>query len=338
MEEPFTLEGKEVFVRASVGIATADGERDGDVEELLRNADVAMYMAKERGKGRYQVFEPAMHDTALKRLELKADLQRAIEHGEYQLHYQPVIELETGRISGVEALIRWIHPVRGLVPPLDFIPLAEETGLIVPIGRWVMAEACRYAVELQERFPNDPPLHMAVNLSARQIARPELVDEVREILIETQLDPRSLILEITESVMMQDMELSIERLGELKQLGVQLAVDDFGTGYSSLNYIRRFPVDILKVDKSFVDGVNDGGEASALTEAVIKLAAILNLKPVAEGIERADQLQRLLELHCDMGQGFFFAKPLPSEELAALLTERAAMQDEAEALARGSHA
>jgi EAL domain-containing protein (putative c-di-GMP-specific phosphodiesterase class I) len=193
-------------------------------------------------------------------------------------------------------------------------------------------------VELQDRFPNDPPLHMAVNLSARQIARPELVDEVREILIETQLDPRSLILEITESVMMQDMELSIERLGELKQLGVQLAVDDFGTGYSSLNYIRRFPVDILKVDKSFVDGVNDGGEASALTEAVIKLAAILNLKPVAEGIERADQLQRLLELHCDMGQGFFFAKPLPSEELAALLTERAAMQDEAEALARGSHA
>ncbi|MGZ8614364.1 MAG: putative bifunctional diguanylate cyclase/phosphodiesterase [Actinomycetota bacterium] len=335
MEEPFTLEGKEVFVRASVGIATADGERAGDVEELLRNADVAMYIAKERGKGRYQVFEPAMHDTALKRLELKADLQRAIEHHEYQLHYQPVIELESGRITGVEALIRWIHPVRGLVPPLDFIPLAEETGLIVPIGRWVMAEACRHAVELQERFPSQPPLHMAVNLSVRQIARPELVDEVREILVDTGLDPHSLILEITESVMMQDMELSIERLGDLTRLGVQLAVDDFGTGYSSLNYIRRFPVDILKVDKSFIDGVNDGGEASALTEAVIKLAGILNLKPVAEGIERADQLQRLLELRCEMGQGFYFAKPLPSGELAALLEERAAMHGEAEALARG---
>jgi diguanylate cyclase (GGDEF)-like protein/PAS domain S-box-containing protein len=335
MEEPFTLEGKEVFVRASVGIATAEGERDGDVEELLRNADVAMYIAKERGKGRYQVFEPAMHDTALKRLELKADLQRAIEHDEYQLHYQPVIELETGRITGVEALIRWVHPVRGLVPPLDFIPLAEETGLIVPIGRWVMHEACRFAVELQTRFPSEPPLHMAVNLSARQIARPELVDEVSEILFETGLDPGSLTLEITESVMMQDMELSIERLGELKQLGVQLAVDDFGTGYSSLNYIRRFPVDILKVDKSFVDGVSDGGEASALTAAVIELAGILNLKPVAEGIERADQLQRLLELHCEMGQGFFFAKPLPGVELETLLDERAAMQGEADALARG---
>ena len=193
-----------------------------------------------------------------------------------------MIELGTGRITGVEALIRWIHPVRGLVPPLDFIPLAEETGLIVEIERWAMREACVYAVELQGRFPNDPPLHMAVNLSARQIARPELVGEVREILLETGLDPHSLILEITESVMMQDMELSIERLTELKRLGVQLAVDDFGTGYSSLNYIRRFPVDILKVDKSFVDGVNDGGEASALTAAVIELAGILNLKPVSE--------------------------------------------------------
>ena len=181
-----------------------------------------------------------------------------------------------------------------------------------------------------------PAFHMAVNLSARQLNRPEIVDEVREILEETGLEPHSLILEITESVMMQDMELSIERLTELKALGVQLAVDDFGTGYSSLNYIRRFPVDILKVDKSFVDGVSDGGEASALTAAVIELAGILNLKPVAEGIERADQLQRLLELHCDLGQGFFFARPLPGDELQALLTERTAMQAEVDALANGA--
>jgi diguanylate cyclase (GGDEF)-like protein/PAS domain S-box-containing protein len=331
-DTPFILEGKEMFVRASLGIAIADSDSEPiitDAEELLRNADVAMYMAKENGKGRYQVFEPQMHDTALKRLELKADLQRALEHDEFALFYQPVIELETGRISGVEALIRWFRPDGTMVPPLDFIPLAEETGLIVPIGRWVLRTACRYAVDLQEMFPGPEPYHMAVNLSARQLARPEVVEEVREILQETGLQPGLLILEITESVMMADMELSIARLGELKALGVKLAIDDFGTGYSSLNYVRRFPVDILKVDKSFIDGVSDGGESSALTAAVIELAGILNLKPVAEGIERADQLERLQELHCDLGQGFFFAKPLKDQELQALLEERRSMEAEA---------
>ena len=334
LEDPFTLEGKEVFVRASVGIAVAEGGEAIQSEEILRNADVAMYMAKERGKGCYQVFEPEMHDTALKRLEMKADLQRALEHDEFVLFYQPVIELESGRVSGVEALIRWMHPARGMVPPLDFIPLAEETGLIVAIGRWVLRTATIYAKALQDAYPMDPPFHMAVNLSARQLVRPEIVDEVREILEETGLDPHSLILEITESVMMQDMELSIERLTELKSLGVQLAIDDFGTGYSSLNYVRRFPVDILKVDKSFIDGVSEGGESSALTAAVIELAGILGLKPVAEGIERADQLQRLLELHCDLGQGYFFAKPLPSADLESLLTERRDMQSEIEAISK----
>jgi diguanylate cyclase (GGDEF)-like protein/PAS domain S-box-containing protein len=339
LEAPFPLEGKEVFVRASIGIAVAEDVKEGGddpVEDILRNADVAMYMAKENGKGRYQVFEPAMHETALKRLELKADLQRAVEHGEFVLHYQPVIELESGRISGVEALIRWIHPERGMVPPLDFIPLAEETGLIVEIGRWVLHEACTYAKDLQQRFPSTPPFHMAVNLSARQLQRPEVVDEVRDILTETDLDPTSLILEITESVMMSNMELSIERLGELKALGVLLAVDDFGTGYSSLNYIQQFPVDILKVDKSFVDVVNSDARKSALTATILKLAQDLDLKPVAEGIERADQLERLLELHCDLGQGFFFAKPLDREALQGLLTERQSMAAEADALANGS--
>ncbi len=329
LDGPFHLEGKEVFVRASIGIASGGIDRKGPdgAEELLRNADVAMYMAKESGKSRYQVFEPAMHDTALKRLELKADLQRAVDNGEFILHYQPVIELESGSISGLEALVRWNHPTRGMIPPLDFIPLAEETGLIVPIGQWVLEEACRQAISLQERFPSDPPLHMAVNLSARQLARPEIVGEIAAILMETQLDAESLILEITESVMMADMELSIERLGELKELGVKLAVDDFGTGYSSLNYIRRFPVDILKVDKSFVDGVNDGGEESALTAAIIELAGILKLKPVAEGIERADQLEKLLDLKCDLGQGFYFAKPLPMPEIDELLHARTSLAD-----------
>jgi diguanylate cyclase (GGDEF)-like protein/PAS domain S-box-containing protein len=341
LEEPFLLEAKEVFVRASIGIAVADfGGATGEeaAEALMRNADVAMYMAKERGKGRYQVFEPEMHNTALRRLELKADLQRALENGEFILHYQPVIELDSGAITGVEALIRWIHPARGIVQPLEFIPLAEETGLIVPIGRWVLREACRYAVELQHEFPQDPSapqFHMAVNLSARQLARPEIVDEVRDILAETGLAPPALILEITESMVMQDMELAIERLNQLKQLGVLLAIDDFGTGYSSLNYVRRFPVDILKVDKSFIDEVAEGGESSALTAAVIELAGILNLKPVAEGIERADQLERLLELECDLGQGYYFARPLDPKALRTLHEERHSMRDEAEALANG---
>ncbi|MEP6475880.1 MAG: EAL domain-containing protein [Actinomycetota bacterium] len=339
LEAPFPLEGEEVFMRASIGIAVADDVReegDDPVEEILRNADVAMYMAKENGKGRYQVFEPAMHATALRRLVLKADLQRAVEHGEFILHYQPVIELESGRITGVEALIRWIHPDRGMVPPLEFIPLAEETGLIVTIGRWVLREACTYAIELQHRYPSDPPFHMSVNLSVRQLQRAEIVDEVREILAETGLEPSSLILEITESVMMSNMELSIERLGDLKGLGVLLAVDDFGTGYSSLNYIQHFPVDILKVDKSFVDAMNSDTRKSALTATILKLAQDLDLKPIAEGIERPDQLERLLELHCDMGQGFLFAKPLDREALQGLLTERQEMQTEADALAGGA--
>jgi diguanylate cyclase (GGDEF)-like protein/PAS domain S-box-containing protein len=331
LDAPFNLEGKEVFVRASVGIAVTESEsgRIDDVDALMRNADVAMYMAKDKGKNRYQMFEPAMHETALRRLELKADLQRALEHGEFILMYQPVIELDTGRVSGVEALIRWMHPERGLVPPLDFIPLAEETGLIVPIGRWVLEEACRYGAALHERHVTDPPLHMAVNLSAKQLARAEIVDEIRGVLEETGLDAGSLIIEITESVMMADMDLSIERLTELKALGVLIAIDDFGTGYSSLNYVRRFPVDILKVDKSFIDGVSDGGESSALTAAVIELAGILNLKPVAEGIERLDQLQRLLELRCALGQGFYFAKPLEGAKLEQLLNEREVMEAEA---------
>jgi diguanylate cyclase (GGDEF)-like protein len=332
-EEPFLLDATEVYTHASIGISVAEpGAAPHHADELLRNADVAMYMAKEGGKGRYQLFEPAMHDTALRRLELKAALQRALDHEEFRLFYQPVMELPTGRIIGVEALLRWFHPTDGIVPPLDFIPLAEETGLIVPIGRWVLTEACRYAATLVEGFPG-MALDMAVNLSARQIARPEIVDEVREALDASGLDPSRLILEITESVMIHDIDLAIARLTELKTLGVQLAIDDFGTGYSSLNYVRRFPVDILKVDKSFIDGVTEEGESSALTAAVIELASILNLKPVAEGIERADQLERLISMKCDLGQGFLFAKPLPGEDLETLLADHLAMRAEADTLA-----
>jgi diguanylate cyclase (GGDEF)-like protein/PAS domain S-box-containing protein len=330
LDGPFHLENKEVFVRASIGIATATPETEGPetAEELLRNADVAMYMAKEAGKARYQIFEPAMHDTALRRLELKADLQRAIDNQEFVLHYQPVIELKTGEISGVEALIRWNHPQRGMVPPLEFIPLAEETGLIVAIGRWVLEEACVQAVHLQERYPMREPLHMAVNLSARQLQRPEIAEDVADILRQTGLEASHLILEITESVMMADVGLSLQRLTELKELGVKLAVDDFGTGYSSLNYIQQFPVDILKVDKSFIDAFNTADtRKSALTATIIKLAEDLDLRPVAEGIERADQLEKLLDLHCDLGQGYYFAKPLPLDGIDQLLTARSQLAD-----------
>ena len=320
LEAPFRLEGRDVMVRASVGIAVTDGKgtsTDG-ADELLRNADVAMYMAKERGKSRYQVYEQTMHDTALQRLQLKGDLQRALEHKEFLLYYQPVVDLQTGSWVGVEALLRWQHPERGIVPPLQFIPLAEETGLIVPIGQWVLAEACRYAAHLRARIPSEQPFHMAVNLSARQLQDPLLIADVRRVLDESGLEPSALILEITESVMMQDIDASLVRLRDLKKLGVRLAIDDFGTGYSSLNYVRRFPVDILKVDKSFIDGVGEGGESAALTRAVIELAGILKLQPVAEGIERSDQLHRLQEMSCDFGQGFLFSAPLPEKELEPL--------------------
>jgi EAL domain-containing protein (putative c-di-GMP-specific phosphodiesterase class I) len=231
-----------------------------------------------------------------------------------------VMELRSGEIQGLEALVRWRHPTRGMIQPLDFVPLAEETGLIVPIEKWVLREACLQMKALQDGYPTSPPIHLAVNLSARQLQRPEIVDDIALTLAETGLAPSSLVIEITESVMMQDMELSIQRLSELKELGVQLAVDDFGVGYSSLNYIRRFPIDILKVDKSFIDGVAGGGEESALTAAIIELAAILGLRPVAEGIERADQLEKLLSLNCELGQGFYFAEPMPIDGIGELLS------------------
>ena len=333
---PFHLEDKEVFVRASIGISSADRGRESGpegAEELLRNADVAMYMAKESGKGRYQIFEPAMHDTALRRLELKADLQRAVDNHEFFLEYQPIIRLRSGEVVGVEALVRWQHPARGVVAPANFIPLAEETGLIAPIESWVLREACSAGRTLKDRHPGTS-IYMAVNLSARELQGGDIVQEITAALTDTGLAPASLVIEITESVMMRDLELSIQRLGQLKELGVQLAVDDFGTGYSSLNYIRRFPVDILKVDKSFIDGVAESGEEAALTAAIIELATILNLQPVAEGIEHAEQLEKLLALNCELGQGFYFAPPMPIESIEELLSAREALARREQELAR----
>ena len=312
LERQFEIDAKQVFPRASVGICLADGEVPAhDAEELLRNADVAMYMAKRDSKGSYRVFEPAMHERVLARLELRADLQRAIDEDELEVHYQPVVRLDGRVMYGVEALLRWNHPTRGNIPPLKFIPLAEETGLIIPIGRWVLGAACREGVVIHERFAREDPLTISVNLSVRQLQSDTIVADVRDALETSGLPPSALVLEITESVMMADTDLAVQRLNDLKALGVRLAMDDFGTGYSSLSYLGRFPVDILKMDRSFLAS----GENDSLAAAVIALGASLALDVVAEGIEYPEQASSLRELGCELGQGFLFARPMAHDAL-----------------------
>ena len=325
LDAPFKIDGRELHIRASIGIAFANGkDGEGATDELLRNADVAMYVAKRQGKGRCEVYKPTAHRTVMRQLELKTDIQRAIEDGEFILHYQPIMALETEKVSGFEALVRWEHPTRGIVPPLEFIPLAEESGLIIPLGRWVLRTACHEAQRLQERYPNDPPLTMSVNLSARQLQSPTIVNDVKDALLDSGLNPTSLTLEVTETAMMQNVELSVLRLEELRELRVRIAIDDFGSGYSSLGYIRRFPVDMLKLDKSFIDRIDEGGEELALAAAIIDMAKVLNLRPVAEGVERIEQFERLLELGCDLGQGYYFAKPAAQDEVENRLSQERA--------------
>jgi diguanylate cyclase (GGDEF)-like protein/PAS domain S-box-containing protein len=323
LEATIALPTRNLTLATSIGIAFSDQSMiaGSDAEELLRNADAAMYMAKENGKGQYQIFEPEMHTRALARLELKADLQRALDDGEFTLRYQPIMDLGRGDMAGMEALLRWEHPVRGTVLPLEFVGLLEDTGLIVQVGRHVLREACAWAAHMQRECPRDPPLSMAVNVSAHQLQRPEFIGEVRSALSETGIVPSSLTLELTESVMMQDMELSLMRLNGLRALGVKLAIDDFGTGYSSLNYIRQLPVDILKIDRSFLSDPNP--ETAELTAAIVSLARIFKLKAVAEGIESDGQLELLRDMHCDFGQGFHFARPLPGEEILSMAASQA---------------
>jgi diguanylate cyclase (GGDEF)-like protein/PAS domain S-box-containing protein len=318
LELQYDVDGKQVYPRASVGICLADQELGSvDSEELLRNADVAMYMAKRDSKGSYRVFEPAMHERVVERLEMRAELQQALELEQLEIHYQPVVRLDEHADYGVEALLRWMHPTRGTIPPLQFIPLAEETGLIVSIGRWVLREACAQGVALHEQFPRTPALTMSVNLSVKQLQSETIVEDVREALEETGLPPSALVLEITESVMMADTDLAVERLHELKSLGVMLAMDDFGTGYSSLSYLSRFPVDILKMDRSFLASEH---ERSGLAGAIIALGNSLSLDVVAEGIEVEEQIEALRDLGCELGQGFLFAKPMNHERLVEYLT------------------
>ena len=328
MTEPIVLDGRELFPTFSIGIALSTPGHDRP-DTLLRNADLAMYRAKANGKARFQVFDPSMTIGALERMEMESDLRHALDRRELRVVYQPIVALEHGRISELEALVRWDHPTRGTISPVQFIPLAEETGLIVSIGQWVLEEACRQAHAWAIAHPTEPAIVMSVNLSARQFLQADLVEEVARVLWQTRLDPSTLKLEITESVLMRDIDGTIEKLWALKNLGVHLAIDDFGTGYSSLSYLKRFPVDTLKIDRSFVSGLGQDSNDTAIVRSVVALAKSLNLAVTGEGIETSEQLGQLQALGCDQGQGYLFAKPLEAVAVSELLAnvEPSAAQD-----------
>ncbi len=322
LEEPVTVGGTSVPVRLSIGVATARGG-SADAQELLRNADLAMYEAKGAGRttGRSTTarYEAAMHAQAVERLALRSELHRALDEEQLVLHYQPTVSITDGRITGFEALVRWQHPDRGLVPPSAFIPLAEETGLVVRMGSWVLREACRQAVALQ----SSGPVTMAVNVAAQQLAHAGFVQEVLGVLADTGLPPHLLVVEITESVVMSDLGAASPRLAALREHGIRVAIDDFGTGYSSLAYLSQLPVDVLKVDKTFIDHVASGQDDASITQAIIAMSHRLGLSTVAEGVEEADQHAWLREARCDLGQGYLWSRPVPADQLPALLARPA---------------
>ncbi len=325
---PIALEGRELFVSASIGISlgpSVRNRRSAGAEDLMREADIAMYGAKKKGGNCHEMFDPSMGSRAIERLKLETELRRAAERPDEQfvIYYQPRVDLRTDTISGMEALLRWSRPKRGFMSPEEFIPIAEETGLIVPIGRWALREACRQVTEWRsdwhERYPWAELPTIGVNLSARQFQHPDLVREVADILSETGLEPQALDLEITESVVMDSAKDTVAKLENLKEIGVRLAIDDFGTGYSSMNYLKRFPLDLLKIDRSFVEGLGRDSEAAPIVSAIVRLAQALDLEVVAEGVETADQLENLRELGSNLAQGYYFAKPLPSKAASVLL-------------------
>jgi diguanylate cyclase (GGDEF)-like protein len=317
LKELVVLERREISPRASIGIAVA-GSGHADPDELMRNADVAMYEAKRTGKDRYVVFHAGMHNAVLARLELEIDVRSAVDTAEgLFLEFQPIYSVQTNEILGAEALVRWNHPRRGRIGPLDFIPLAEDTGLTTPLGDWVLREACAQA-SLWGRNGQGRAPYISVNVSVHQLKETTFPDRVGAVLAQTGLEPVRLMLELTESVVMQDMESNIAQLEALKRLGVRLAIDDFGTGYSSLNYLRRLPVDTVKIDRAFVQQVDSEAEDSAVARAIVQLAKSFNLRTVAEGIEENGQLNELAALGCDAGQGFLFAPPLSLDRIQRL--------------------
>jgi diguanylate cyclase (GGDEF)-like protein len=314
---PVAFAPQDVYVRASIGIAS--GESFGSAEELLGNADLAMYMAKMDGKGSFKLFAPSMRADAAGRHRLKADLARAVDRGEFVVHYQPIVELDTGAPVAFEALVRWSHPDHGLLAPDTFIPMAEETGLIARIGKIVLADAATQAALWQRRYPADVPIAVTVNLSPLQVRLPELVADVREVIERSGLAPGSLVLEITESLMLKDAEAFVGVLQELRALGVRVALDDFGTGYSSLSHLRRLPIDILKIAKTFVDDLDGQRDGAAFATAILTLGNTLDLVTVAEGVEHPWQVAELRRLGCALGQGFHFAKPMRAPDADAFL-------------------
>jgi diguanylate cyclase (GGDEF)-like protein len=314
----FNIGGHEVFTTVSIGIAL-NAEDYHRPEDILRDADTAMYRAKQLGKARNQVFDQAMHARAMNRLGLEGDMRGAVERGEMFLQYQPIVSLATGSLRGFEALVRWQHPKRGLIPPAEFIPIAEETGMIIPVGKWVLGEACRQMSRWQQRSGLNVPLPVSVNLSGKQFLQSDLLEQVQEVLRETGLDPRSLKLEITETVVMENIETATHTLEQLRALGVELSIDDFGTGYSSLSYLQRFPVSTLKIDRSFVSRMTESDGTAEIVRTIMKLAQNLGMDVVAEGVETESQRAQLNAFECEFGQGYFFSKPIDGDAAEALL-------------------
>jgi EAL domain-containing protein (putative c-di-GMP-specific phosphodiesterase class I) len=316
LAEPFGIEGHEVFVSASIGISMYP--RDGhDSQALLKNADIAMYHAKDAGRNNYQFYQPSMNAATMERLALESDLRKALERGELEIFYQPQVNYRTSRVIGSEALLRWRHPVRGLLNPVDFVNLAEETGLLAPIGEWVLRTACQQTCAWQQSGYG--PMHIAVNLSERQFRQNNMVEVVAKALNESGLPPRALDLELTESIIMENSKETLATLYELKSMGVKISVDDFGTGYSSLGYLKRFPVDLIKIDHAFVRDLATSPDDAAITTAIIAMARSLKLEVLAEGVETPAQAEFLLERGCNLMQGYMFGRPLPAPKFERLL-------------------
>ncbi len=318
ISRPMTVDGRELTIRASIGLAANTGGATTN-EELLRNADVAMYLAKDSGKGTSAVYQPQLHAVALERLQVRAELQRAIRSDELVLHYQPTVELRSGQVSGFEALVRWNHPVRGLLGPGEFVPVAEQSGLIHPLGSWVLRSACEAAARMFRNAPAGRRLTMSVNVATPQLGRKDFVDEVLGVLSDSGLPPTQLTLEITESALLRDLDLIVNRLEALRAAGVRISIDDFGTGYSSLAYLRNLPVDILKVDKTFVDRLTTDAKDAALTSAILAMSSSLKLATVAEGVEEPSQAKWLSDARCQYGQGYLWSRPVPFDQARDML-------------------